>query len=261
MKDYLALAEFTFPVLEYARKHDIRLRIRTDFEALEYELAMLEAENRLGGRGTLTEQFNPGVVTLTETTGHFIEARSPEGELIGLVAQRLDDLGSENLEGFIRRFWQRAFEAEDGAPIEFAPNQDPELRCLTGKLAYQGELWTRPERRASSGGATARLAEGLVKLGMATAWQMWEFDYIYAIVRKREYIRGLPMIWGYRSFIRLGFNWHTKPENVRPDNAIGYSSRDQFKSLLEAGHNAQPEIPVQVPMLISEARGRTQSFE
>lgn len=232
MKDHIALAEFTFPILERAKRDNIRFKVRTEFDDLQSELETLLESHSLSDRAGLTEQFHPRSITLTEKTGFFIEARTSKGELVGLVAQRLDDLGQESLEEFIRRYWLRTFEAENGMPISFSPRQDPELKRLKGRLVYQGELWVRPDYRAAGANPT-RLAEQLVQLGMVAAYQAWEFDYIYAIVRKKEYIRGAPMIWGYRSFIQLGFNWDKKPKNVRIDNAIGYNSCAQFINKLE----------------------------
>jgi len=186
-----------------ARDRGVRLRLRTDFEAL----IALNESNR-GSWPALAPVFNPALSNLRIDTAFWVDATDEDGETVATHAARFFDWPDTTLADELRSL--RPF-YEDPAP-RFAAGESIEVAApaadrIRGRVMYGGAVWVRPDWRQRG------LASLVPRISRAYGYTRWNTEYTWALIEPRTHELGLARANGpyrveERIVLNLGFRGH-----------------------------------------------------
>jgi hypothetical protein len=173
------------------RHFGIRLRIRTDFEELDY------VNRQAVSAGTwlpMPMMFNPRYTDLRPDNSYWLSGESDSGEIV--------------LTGAFRVFqWPQTSLASE-AGIYFSGVQSrphpcvvtaPAAPLISGTVFWGGSLWIRPDYRRR------HLSEIVGRLGRAFAVATWPVDWMMCLVMTPLADKGVAHGYGYKHLSRSVF--------------------------------------------------------
>ncbi|MBL6432258.1 MAG: hypothetical protein HPM95_18865 [Alphaproteobacteria bacterium] len=98
------------------------------------------------------------------------------GEIVAVIAARLNDLGSQPLTRHLEAYWTRCYRSEGGHPVAVRRQDDLFSDAITGRIVYLGSC------SFPCTGAAA-IFSSAVPIGQVVAFNLFEPDYLYAWMR------------------------------------------------------------------------------
>jgi len=142
-------------------------------------------------KGALGENFHKSLHTLPPNKFMWIRALDRDGNIVSIVAARLDDTGSWSLQRFIREHFARVIEDCDGGSANLSEQSAIFAKDIAGKCAYLGEGYAAPEWRRQG------LATLMIKYMILIVWDEWKPEIIYAWIRRHQIETGTAALWGF----------------------------------------------------------------
>lgn len=190
----------------------VSVRYSWSFETLEEVLPIEE-------KARLSEHFRTELNTYTEATAFWVGGFS-EGQLVALCAARLDDLGSESLDGHLRRYWRRCYPGADAERAQPAERQPRFWSEIKGRVAYYGDFHVKRDRFQGRG-IPKLFAPLCVLLGL---WK-WDPDWHYCWVNQSDWSKRYPLAYGFSRINPLGLVWEVPPATIASDLVAASNSR------------------------------------
>lgn len=185
------LARFVLEGDLAVRQWGIQLRIRHDFEALDYVNKQAVSD---GSWLPMPMMFNPRYSDLRPDNSYWLSGESDNGEVVLTGAFRVFD-------------WREASLAEN-AGVYFCDAQGQPHRCtvtapaaseISGFVFWGGSLWIRPDHRRR------HLSEIVGRLGRAFAAATWPVDWMMCLVMPPLADKGVAFGYGYKHLSRSIF--------------------------------------------------------
>ncbi|MBG6178321.1 hypothetical protein IWQ55_006179 [Labrenzia sp. EL_208] len=199
----------------------IKVRSSSSFEALEDLLP-------LDQKSALSEHFRTALNTYTEATGFWLGGFDKSGRMVALCAARLDDLGDENMENYLRRYWHRCYPAACDQRALLAEKQPRFWRNITGRVGYYGDFFLK--REGIQGRGLPKLFAPLcVLLGILK----WNPDWHYCWVNQRDWSMRYPLAYGFARTYSNGLRWDMPPATIRSDLVAAVNSRSDALDWIE----------------------------
>ncbi|WP_271596928.1 hypothetical protein [Bradyrhizobium sp. CCBAU 45384] len=180
--------------------------------------------------------FRPDRSTIRPGEGYWVVGLDKNNDVVLTNATRLYDLSHSNFAEHLRTL--KAFYSE---PITHAHHHDrcaciaPAAEKMTGKIAYNGDLWVRRDLR---GQGVPRM---IARVTRSIAYAMWAPDFLCALVARWRVDRGLPHYYHHEpdgSILRL------VRENIAEDNWLVWVTGEELKSEVRCDPFAAPRYVV-----------------
>lgn len=198
-----------------------------DFAALESCLVKTDKE-------ALTEHFATALNTYTPETAFWIRAATPTGETVACGAIRLDRLGSQTLDAYLRNYWHRCYPDALGDGVRASQRQPQFMKEISGDVAYLGDLWVAREHQRR------KIHEYFSPLAMLITVQRWDPDWMYCWVRPNAWSKRYPLAYGFTSVHPIGIRWDTAPATIDTDLVMATSTRVHAMDWVEKFANEYP---------------------
>lgn len=199
----------------------IKVRSSSSFEALEDLLP-------LDQKSALSEHFRTALNTYTEATGFWLGGFDSSGEVVALCAARLDDLGSENMGDYLRRYWHRCYPAAEDKRALLAREQPRFWRSITGRVGYYGDFHLKREGFQGRG-----LAPLFAPLCVLLGIYKWNPDWHYCWVNQRDWKLRYPLAYGFSRTYPNGLRWELPPATIRADLVAAVNSRNDASDWID----------------------------
>jgi hypothetical protein len=190
------LAEFFRAADIAARERGVHLTLRHDFGAL---VEVNERERRHWYR--ISPLFDPAFSAVSPENSFWIEGRNDAGETVATQACRGFQWTGTTLKDEIESL--RIFYAEPArmaVPGETCVVTAPSSDRITGRVAYSGSGWYRPDFRGR------QLSAILPRISRAYALARWSTDITVSFVEDVLIEKGVVARYGYRH-IEHGITW------------------------------------------------------
>ena len=169
----------------------------------------------------LTPKLSPGFNDFTRESAFWLFLRK-EGEVVGGVGARLDDLGSEPVSAYWRRTHNRQYPIQSGAAIASIDERVDQF--IGGKLVYIGDLFVAPGLSVKRS-----VSRPLVHFLYALILDKWTFDYAYSFVRDADLIRGAQYQYGMSRTFLWPQTWVSPPPAPRANSeCLLYAGKDDL---------------------------------
>lgn len=191
----------------------VAIRYGESFEELERLLPIDE-------KAELTPHFSTALNTYTSANAYWLGGFDDDGQLVALSAARLDDLGSQTMSDYLKRYWRRCYPAAGGDSAEAAEVQPRFWNEIKGRVAYFGDFHLK--RQGVQGKGVPKI---FGPLAMLVGAQKWDADWYYTWVRERDWSLRYPLAYGFSRTYFPGLRWTSPPCSIEPDLAAGVNSR------------------------------------
>ena len=176
---------------------------------------------------TLTEHFRTETNTYLPDQAFWIAVETFTGELVARIAIRIDDLGSQSLLDYWRRYWKRCYPGASGGHAEIAEKQPMFAAEICGRVSYLGDLYVEPKFR-NKGVATA-----LVKVAQIDAADEWNPDYVYGWMTPADVGSSLFPAYGFTAVHSSGIRWAIPPGTIGDNLVFVGNTRSGLTDLIE----------------------------
>ncbi|MCA1296941.1 hypothetical protein [Stappia indica] len=191
-----------------------------DFRELNARLIEQKRRAPQQSKGPLLEHFSPALNTYSPKEAFWLTVDTAAHEIVGVIAVRLNDLGSQSLTQHLEEYWGRCYRGVDGGPVRVKPQEDLFSDEIFGRIAYMGELFV------STGWRGKHLSTTLCRMAQVLAFNLFDPDYLYSWMRPRHIEAGLHSRWGFSEEHRHAILWESGPVEIDNDLAIvGNSAR------------------------------------
>lgn len=217
--DRLKVSRVLARLYELSLEKGVRLEMHRDFEQLE---AMLN----VSAEKKLTEHFRRSLNTHSPPQAFWLGGFNNAGEIVGLAAARLDQLGSWSLSRYWQEYWPRCYPSEDKKPVSLADKQYEFSNKVTGDTAYLGEMWinpSHPEKDVARSFSRALLLLSLLE---------WNCEWYYAWVRPAFLERGFAVKCGFAR-VHPGIRWQRGPSTIDQDLKVMLNHRSDSVDLVD----------------------------
>ncbi len=217
--DRLVVSRVIARLFDEASQKGVRLEVSRDFGLLE---GFLEHVPEKG----LTEHFRRNLNTYSPQQAFWLGGFNQMGELVGLAAARLDQLGSWTLEKYWREYWSRCYPADDGSQVQMSDRQYRFAKDIQGDVVYLGEMWVAKQH--ATNGVSGPFSKAILLLSLLE----WQFQVAYAWVRPAFLDRGFAFKCGFAS-THPGIIWDRGPATIDQDLHVMASSRSDLFDLVD----------------------------
>ncbi|MGY3079521.1 hypothetical protein ACVWZZ_005929 [Bradyrhizobium sp. LM6.10] len=183
-------------------------------------------------KGKTFPNFRPDRSTINSGDGYWVVGLDKKKDVVLTNATRLYDLSNSNFEEHLRSL--RAFYID---PIAHAHPQDhcaciaPSAKKMTGKVAYNGDLWVRRDLRGQG------VPKMIARITHSLSFAMWAPDFLCALVARWRVDNGLPH---YRHHEPGGSILRLVKEGIAEDNWLVWITGEELKS--EVHRCYKPEL-------------------
>ncbi len=189
----------------------------TDFDAVEQLIEDI-------GKPYLTPILAPNNNDFTDGNAFWLVAWDSYEPAV-LIGAKLEVLQSEPIDKYWIRTSRRHYPNHNGETIKsVAPHVSSEL---TGRLAYIGDLYIRPQNR----GSMAVLEKFMMLAQMAVALS-WDPDFTYAFMRDRDVRLGFANRYGFTRHLPSVREWCDPPHGRSNSEWLVTLSRSDREHLL-----------------------------
>lgn len=188
-------------------------------------------------KGPTSPNFRPDRSPIKPGEGYWIMGVDKSNEVALLQAFRLYDLSHSNFGEHLQSL--KAFYAD---PTTHAHPQDscictaPSAYKITGKVAYDGDLWLRRDFRG----------QGIVKIAAAITYRvtfaMWAPDFTCALVERWTLDKGVYAVPQYEPG---GAMLQLIEENIIEDNWLIWRTGEEVRSYVERQDRSEPLLALQ----------------
>lgn len=186
-------------------KIDLQVVPSTDFEELERVFRLMSPKRDIG----LTPQFSTKENTFSLKEAFWIGVWY-EGQCVGVVASKLQQLGDEELGSYIRRYWHRAYEATADVEFEFGDWQKNILSSYTGDVIYSGEFRVHPDYRGM------QFSEHMAMFLRVYSFLRWEQANLFYIFMEDHNARRNSLASRVQMTVQIpdAINWRVAPSQA-----------------------------------------------
>jgi len=175
-----------------------------------------------------TVHFAEGLFDLVTGGAYFFFVRHGKtGEVIAVVATKLEDTLDADLLGLLKCQWSRLYRAPGGGRAIVSEDQPAEFKKISGRLCYVGGLWVSPQCRGQG------LATRLMRFAMISAALRWRPDWAYCWMRRPDLDNGNALRWGFKTLVRSGLNFDVFPEKWPDGLALCAADRGSLEGLAD----------------------------
>ena len=178
------LSRFVLEGNKAAREQGIFLRLRHDFDELQYINKQQVAKNTWF---PLVKMYNPEYTELTPENSYWISGEDKHGEIVLTQAGRVHYWPDTTLEQEARLMLYGGRDEGQECVVT-----TPAARFISGVVLCAGAHWIRPELRGM------QLSHLLARLGRCYALSRWPIDWCIAIVAPVLVEKGVATGYGYR---------------------------------------------------------------
>lgn len=175
------------------------LNLSSSFSEFEEVLSASE-KNEMG------ENFRRSINTIPPGRFLWLCAYDANGDVIGFVAVRQDDLSGWSLQQFVIELWQRAFKTSSGEPVEMSADSCTYASNIYGSIVYMGDGFVSEKWRKKG------ISAGLVRLLTLLAFNEWKPTIVYGWMRSHHVLGGMHMKWGFTEAYERAFDFINPPE-------------------------------------------------
>ena len=213
---------------------DLGVSQTTDFH-------MAEERARAMGKSSFTPMLSSALNDLSRDDAFWMFLQQ-DGEDVGCVAARRDNLYSESLSEYWRRTQRRYYGlSEDEVSHSHAPAAVNEIR---GNVVYMGEFFIAKSAR----GSRNQLAL-FTHVLHSYAHLKWKPDWLYAFVRMKDNRRGYGVEYGFNRHIPMAQIWPSPPSGRQNGEYLTAISRDEILHMA-ASYWRNPELLLGADSLI-----------
>jgi hypothetical protein len=164
-----------------ARRMGLRLRLRTDFEALaEHNRREVAASTVL----PMPDACNPKKTELTPENGFWLSGENEQGEIVVTHAYRIHNWIGTSLAEQIRACWYGQDLGQECTVTAEA------AAMITGVVACAAAAWVRPDFRGK------HLSHLMPRIGKAYACARWPIEWAIGFITRRNAEKGLAGNFG-----------------------------------------------------------------
>ena len=197
-----------------AREVGIRLRLRTDFDALN---VLNREQVALGNWFPLLDTFKPERSGISETNGFWLSGEADDGEIVCTLAGRIFYWPDTNLEEQAVTMW---YGRDEGQPCIVTAEA---AKTISGVVQNMGSAWVRPDYRGRG------LQHLLPRIARAYCASRWPVDWVIAVVRMAHVENGIANAYGPANF-SYSIEYPATPYGPM---ALRYASPEQVYTDLE----------------------------
>lgn len=213
-----------------AAKAGIKLLIGFDFR--DYVSIM----RAIPTKSPIQPTFRPDRSAIKSGEGYWIIGLDKKKEIMLSDAARLYDLSESNFAEHLQSL--KAFYAD---PIIHAHPEDrctciaPSAKKMSGKVAYNGELWVRKDFRGEG------IAQAITRIAHSLSFAMWAPDFLCALVaRWRVDKGGVPQ---YRHHEPGGAILQLVEEDIVEDDWLVWLTGQELRGQVERQHRIELILP------------------
>jgi hypothetical protein len=177
------LARFVIEGDKAARQRGIRLRLRHDFDELQY-INKQQVANKTWF--PLVKMYNPDCTELTPENSYWISGEDERNEIVLTQAGRIHYWPDTSLEQEARLMLYGGRDEGQRCMVTA-----PAAKFISGVVLCAGAHWIHPDMRG------VRLSHLLARLGRAYAISRWPVDWCMAIVAPVLVEKGVALGYGY----------------------------------------------------------------
>ncbi|MEP0940536.1 MAG: hypothetical protein ABJH63_13080 [Rhizobiaceae bacterium] len=218
----------------------------TDFEALEAIVRRMSQK----GNGELTPHFSTRENTFTTQDAFWIGVWY-EKRCIGVVASKLQSLGDEKLGAYIRRYWNRVYQAGSTHDFEMDDWQKEVLSSYSGDIIYSGEFRVHPEYQGK------HFAEPMAMFLRVYSFLRWENASLFYIFMEDENARRGSLASRVQMTIQIpdALNWRVPPSQAKPDYWLCGMERDHYRDFVRQWAESQkPRVSTESQIAVIHRR-------
>ncbi|MFZ2006119.1 MAG: hypothetical protein WB697_23710 [Stellaceae bacterium] len=168
-----------------ARDVGIRLRLRTDFDALN---TLNEQQVALGNWFPLLDTFKPERSGISAQNGFWLSGENANGEIVCTLGGRIFYWPDTNLEEQAVAVW---YGRDEGQPCIVTAEA---AKIVKGVVQNMGSAWVRPDYRSRG------LQHLLPRIARAYCASRWPVDWVIAVVRMMHVENGIANAYGPANF-------------------------------------------------------------
>lgn len=202
----------------------------TDFEQLEAVVKRMSPKGDL----ELTPHFSTQENTFTTQDAFWIGAWY-EGQCIGVVASKLQNIGDEELGSYVRRYWNRVYRSGSNREFEFGSWQKQILSDYSGEIIYSGEFRVHPDFRRM------RFSEPLAMFLRVYSFLRWENAQLFYIFMEDENARRNSLASRVLMTIQIpdALNWRVHPSQAKSDYWLCGMDRNHYRDFVRQWAESQ----------------------
>jgi len=208
------------------------------FEALEAQMPEL-------GKSLISPTMRLSENDFTSANAFWISLTIKD-ELVGVMGMRLDDLGSDDVD----TFWERAFERHyrNSPAVKIRLELPQVVRLVRGRIVYMGDLFFAPKIRGDRPNLMS-----FVHLAHCLCFLKWRHDWTYAFHRREDVLSGYSDRYGFNNRWPGAQMWVNPPDYRSAQEYLSVLSREEFEQ--KAAYYARN------PDLLTQADPRAKSKE
>ncbi|WP_205587530.1 hypothetical protein [Rhizobium jaguaris] len=217
----LKVSKYICAADELGRTSGLHIAMGDDFE--EY----VQITSKLPGKSPTYPSFRPDCSDLPPGKAFWIIGRDREGRVAHVQALRLDDLCDTDLAEHLGSL--RAWFADanlSAGPDTSSQCNAPSARSITGRVAYQGDIWLRKDFRGRG------LSTFIGRIAFGLAWAKWSPDFIYALVAGWHIEKGIVDRYGYLHREPHGSILHLPAHGIDDADWLVWLTRDELLTTL-----------------------------
>ncbi|MCK1411541.1 hypothetical protein IVB55_00235 [Bradyrhizobium sp. CW4] len=178
--------------------------------------------------------FRPDRSPIKSGEGYWIIGIDEKNEIALSDAARLYDLPYSNFAEHLQSL--HAFYAK---PALHAHPEDrcicvaPSARKMTGKVAYNGDLWVREDLRGTG------LAQIITRIAHGVSFAMWAPDFLCALVARWRVVKGVPH---YRHHEPGGAILQLVEEHIAEDDWLVWLTGQELRSQIDRHREIKPRV-------------------
>ncbi|KZM48264.1 hypothetical protein [Labrenzia sp. OB1] len=157
-------------------------------------------------KATVGEHFRETLNVLPPSRFYAISIHDQDGRAVATTANRYDDVSGWSLQEYVRRFWSVLFKSADGSPAVLLSDSASFAADLHGPFVYIGDTFVDKDYNGND------LAALLCRMCIILCAMNWKPAYIYAWMRPKHALKGLPLRWGFPITYLHALDWEKPPE-------------------------------------------------
>ena len=214
---------------------------RHDFDAVERALHAI-------GKPFITPTMSATMNDFTEGSAFWLTMKK-EGQLVAVMAMRLDHLGRQSIGEFFCKAYSRHYPTDSGPSV--AATIPQVVRQITGDVVYMGDLFFAESIRGDRANLMC-----FVHLAHALCFNKWRHDWTYAFHKREDVLSGYADRYGFNNRWPGAQIWADPPGYRSSTEFLSVISREEFEQK-SAYYAANPELLIQAdPRALSRAKRR-----
>ena len=204
----------------------------TDFEALE---AIVRRMNP-NAKWELTPHFSTRENTFSTQDAFWIGVWTQD-RCVGVVASKLQSIGEEGLGSYIRRYWNRVYQAGSTHDFEFGDWQKDILSNYSGDIIYSGEFRVHPEYQGR------HFSEPMAMFLRVYSFLRWEKANLFYIFMEDENARRGSLASRVQMTIQIpdALNWRVPPSQAKSDYWLCGMERGHYHDFVRQWAESQKQ--------------------